>query len=419
MNLLVMSAIALVATSAGPPMAPCWQSDAGPIKVSVYRVQNEEKPDTNGGYDWGSCVMKDGNLYRMWWTRPCGPTAETKPYKTTTTDGKSVEFPYAIRGDRIFYAESRDGYTWHLNGNGDEIPLDQYGPDSPHPVIVLGPSGNRWERRHLGCVSVVKVDGTFYLYYEAPCEFQPRVAADGKVSEGAEYHNQVFLATSKDGRHFTKWGGDGPQPILRAPESNLVPSKRRYGFGQPTVCYRDGKFILHYVDSCTWWPDTQIRLESTDPTFKDAKATIAGLRNALGCPTPPPAGAVAKFAGTDICWLGNSLYLVRPVFGSDRIAILRSDSGVFWSDDLSHDPLAVRRQIELKDPRGANYRGRLTPRFLRDAHGQVVGDTTHLTIFYGSGNVDGPGWTAYTWDIYRADLNFVHPLEGERKAPIP
>jgi hypothetical protein len=33
-----------------------------------------------------------------------------------------------------------------------------------------------------------------------------------------------------------------------------------------------------------------------------------------------------------------------------------------------------------------------------------------MTVFYGSGR-QGPGWTVYTWDIHRADLEFVRPLK--------
>jgi len=410
-RILIPTMLALAALAMASVPKPDWQADVGGAKVKVYRVQVEEKPDPSGGYDWGPCVMKDGNIYRMWWVRPCAPTDKTLPYKTTDEDGREVEFRYSTRGDRIFYAESRDGYTWHLNGNGEEVPLDKYGPDSPTPVIVLRPSETKNERRHLGTPSVVKVGDTFYLYYEACSEFQVRRDEKGNPAEGQEYQNQVFLARSEDGRHFAKWPrDDAPEPIIRAPDSNLKPGKRRYGLGQPTLCYKDGRFILHYVDSCTWWPDTIIRLESADPTFRDAKPAIAGLKNKLGCPNPPPAGAVAKFAQTDICWMGDSFYLVRPVYGTDRICIMRSTTGVFRSDDLSHDPLDAPFQIALHDLRGVSFRGRLFPRFLRDPHGRIVGDSKHMTVFYGSGDVDGKDyWPPHTWDIFRADLAFSRP----------
>ena len=418
MKTAVIPLVLCMTTAYAKAPKPDWEADVGQVRVKVYRVQVEEKPDPTGGYDWGPCVMKDGDIYRMWWTRPCARTDKTLPFETTDDKGGPLKFQYSIRGDRIFYAESRDGYSWHLNGNGDEVSVDAYGPDSPTPVIVLTPSESRWEKRHLGTPSVVKVDGAFYLYYEAPAAFQVRTDESGKPAEGQEYHNQVFLATSKDGRHWTKWpSNDAPQPIIKTPASNLEPGRRRYGLGQPTVCYKDGRFILHYVDACTWWPDTIIRLESTDPTFRGAKPIMNGLVNKLGLENPPPPGAVAKFAQTDICRLGDSFYLVRPVYGTDRIAILRSTSGVFWSDDQSHDHIHVPRQIALHDPRGAKYRGRLFPRFLRTPHGQIVGDETHFTVFYGSGDVDSTEyWPPHTWDICRADITFSRPLEREEPA---
>ena len=397
-------------------IAPAWSADVGQTTVKVYQVQQETFTDTSGIYDWGACVMKDGDIYRMWWTRPCPPSPETFSCETTADDGKPVTLHYTPEGDRTFYAESRDGYTWHLGGKGDEVSLDAYGPDSPTAVIVLKPSETRWERKHAACPSVVKVGGTFYMYYEAPSAFKVWRDAKGNPIPGTEYHNQVFLATSKDGKYFTKWPkDDAPEPIIETPESNLKPGRQAYGFGQPTACYRNGKFILHYVDSCTWFPDVMVRLESSDPTFRDARPTIQGLVNRLGSDKPAPAGAVAKYAQTDICWLGDSFYLVRPVYGTDRIALLRSKSGVFWSDDLSNDPLSARRQIAVHDPRGTEFRGRLYPKFLRGPHGEIVGDKTHFTVFYGSGRDSGPGWSPRTWDIARADIAFRSPLEDDRR----
>ena len=155
-------------------------AEAGEVQVKVYRIQDEATPDPDASYDWGPCVMRDGDIYRMWWTRPSAKTTETRPYETTDEKGAPVRFDYPIRGDRIFYAESRDGYGWNLVGQGDEVSLDDYGPDSPHPVIVLTPSETDSERRHLGCPSVVKVKGTFYLYYEAPCAFQVAIDPQGR-----------------------------------------------------------------------------------------------------------------------------------------------------------------------------------------------------------------------------------------------
>ena len=413
---VTMILVAVASHAREPQPAPQWAADVGQTSVRVYQVQSESFTDTSGHYDWGACVMKDGDLYRMWWTRPCPLSKETLPYEAIGDDGKPVTVRYPAMGDRIFYAESRDGYTWHLNGRGDEVTIDAYGPDSPTPIMVMKPAESRWEKAHIGDPTVVKVGDTFYMFYETCSAFRLRKNEKGEVSAGTEFQNQVFLATSKDGRHWTKWPkDDDPQPIFKVPENNLQPGKQRYGFGQPTACYKNGRFILNYVDACTWFPDVLVRLESSDPTFRDVHPTIEGLANRLGSEKPVPNGAVAKYAQTDICWLGDSFYLVRPVYGTDRIAILRSKSGVFWSDDISNDPLSARRQIALHDPRGVEFRGRLYPRFLRTPHGEIVGDEKHFTVFYGSGKVEGPGWPPRTWDIYRTDISFGRPLEEDRK----
>ena len=409
---LILPLTAVLPGHSASPLAPAWQVRADASQVKVYRVQIESNPDPTGGYDWGACVMKDGDLYRMWWTRPGARTDQTNTFDATAADGKPVALRYSLRGDRIYYAESRDGYRWNLNGDGEGQSIESYTPDSSGPVVVLRPSETQWERRHLGCVSVVKVEETFYLYYEAPCAFEVRTNAAGQLEAGQEYHNQVFAATSRDGRHFSKWPlNEAPQPILSAPTGNFQPGRRRYGLGQPSVCYRDGRFILHYVDACTWYPDVIVRLEASDPFFRDAKPATHGLAKPDHKGTPPPDGAVAKFAQTDLCWLGNSFYLVRPVYGTDRIALLRSNSGVFACDDASNDPLAAPRQIPLHDPRNVKYRARMYPRFLRSPHGEIIGDGTRFTVFYGSGDWDaGPGWPPSTWDIFRADIVFSEPL---------
>ncbi|MHB0998850.1 MAG: glycoside hydrolase family protein [Armatimonadota bacterium] len=390
------------------PVTPDWQADIGQVNVKVFKVQSEE-PVTTSSYDWGACVMKDGDLYRMWWTRPNPPIDKTMTFEGTDDKGDPFKYDYTLVGDRIFYAESSDGYRWNLNGTGTEISIDSYKPDSPHPIMVLAPSETRWERKHIADPTVVKVNGTFYLYYETSGEFAPR-----EGTTPIEYNCSVYLATSTDGRNWTKWPNNrNPQPVVRVPAENLKPENRRYGFGQPSVCYKDGRFILHYVDSCTWWPDTMVRLESPDPTFRRDVKRITGLRNDMSSGKPVPESAVCKYANTDICWYGDSFYLVRPVFGTDRLAILRSDTGVFRSDDLSNKPLDSPSQIALHDPRGPEFRARYYPKFLRGPHGELIGDGRHMSVFYGAGQ-DGPGWTAYTWDIHRADLTFPKPLAREK-----
>jgi len=383
---------------------PDWTCEVGQTMVRVYAVQREESVEKSP-YDWGACVMQDGALFRMWWTRQSPRSSETRRYQGTDQDGNLFAFDYTVEGDRIFYAESRDGYAWRLNGTGHEIAIAEYNVDSPHPIEVLKASDTKWERKQIADPSVVKVDGTFYMYYEGAGEFRPR-----PNETPIEYNNSVFLATSPDGKNWTKWpDGDAPQPVVTPPARNLEPANRRYGCGQPSVLYRDGCFVLYYVDS-TGWPDVMVRIESRDPAFRRKVKKIQGLKDDLRSLKPVPESIVSKFAMTDFGFRGNSIYLVRPVYGTDRVALLRSESGIFSCDDRTNDPLLAPRQIALHDPRDVEFRARLYPRFLRGPHGEIVGDDDRMTVFYASGR-QGPGWTAYTWDIHRADLQFVAPLK--------
>ncbi|MDQ1255856.1 MAG: hypothetical protein QG656_450 [Candidatus Hydrogenedentes bacterium] len=384
-------------------LEPDWRCEVGAATVEVYAIQREE-PVEGSPYDWGACVMKDGDLYRMWWTRQSPRSTDTIRYEGTDQDGKPFAFDYTIEGDRIYYAESRDGYTWRLNGTGREVSVDEYDADSPYPVEVLRAADSRWEKKQIADPSVVKVDGTFYMYYEGAGEFRPR---PGETP--IEYNNAVFLASSLDGKHWTKWpSNEDPQPVVAPRAENLAPENRRYGCGQPSVFYRDGRFVLHYVDA-TGWPDVMVRIESPDPTFRTEVTRIQGLRDDLGSLKPVPESIVSKFAMTDLGLIGASVFLVRPVYGTDRVALLRSETGVFGCDDRTNDPALAPRQIPLHDPRGVEFPARLYPRFLRGPHGEIVGGETHMTLFYASGR-QGPGWTAYTWDIHRADLSFPAPL---------
>jgi len=61
--------------------------------------------------------MKDGDLYRMWWTRQSAPSSETRRYEGTDEEAESLSFDYPVEGDRVFFTESRDGYTTHATWN--------------------------------------------------------------------------------------------------------------------------------------------------------------------------------------------------------------------------------------------------------------------------------------------------------------
>jgi len=368
----------------------------------VLAIQSEPEDKTTGRYDWGPSVMRDGEVYRMWWTRLGGGNQRRFPYATTQPDGQRIEFTYPDWGDRVYYAESRDGRRWPISGSDYAGPIDEFGPDSAGPMMVLAPAESDEEINHLACPSVIKVAGTYYMYYEAPSEYIASRGPDGRLIVGTEYHGQVFVAMSKDGKRWRKHPDDArPRPIVRAPEDNKRPGRQRYGLGQPSVFYRGGRFVMHYVDSCTAPGDFIVRIEADNPFFESPRVFRRSLRE-FASAAQVPDGGVARFAQTDVKHLGSTLYLLRPAYGTGNLGLLASRTGVFAADANARTPTEVFPQIRVPDPRGAAYKERLFPRFLTDPQGQILVEDGHIVMYYSSGL--GFKEYAYTWDIHRCEL---------------
>ncbi|GEM_PF-4928416 len=101
---------------------------------------------------------------------------------------------------------------------------------------------------HVGDPTVVKVDGTYYLYYNAPIKETP----------GDYQGEQIYLATSYDGltwRKYPCWAGDttctqAPEPVIAFPQAERddnVGCPLNYGRKQASVIYKDSKFIIVYT----------------------------------------------------------------------------------------------------------------------------------------------------------------------------
>jgi len=375
----------------------------------IIAIQRED----GGGkskYDWGPSVMKDGSLYKMWWVRYGGTGKERHTYQGKLPDGESFSFTYPDCGDRIYYAESRDGVHWNLNGEDFRGSPQGFGPDAKGPLMVLKPAENQYERQHVASPSVIKVDGKYYMYYEAPSEFVLRRDKAGKPGVLGEYHNQIFLAISEDGKIWHKYPSDeDPQPIIPAPEGNKLPSRQRYGLGQPSVFYRNGRFVMHYVDSCTGSGDFIIRIEADNPYFENARKARPYLKPSEQTEKVPP-GAVARFAQTDVKYLGDTFFLVRPVYGEGRLGLLSSKDGVFWQDRYAHHPSQIYPQVELYDIRGGDYKEVLFPRFLTTPGGEILIENGFIIVYYANGR--GFKEYAWTWDLRRALVTLEAVLES-------
>ena len=143
-------------------------------------------------------VLKEGNTYRMWLT------------------GGDPSNPFNIIV-QPYHATSTDGIHWKID---------------PQPVLRVGPKKS-WDEQRIETPSVVKVGGTYHMYYT------------GMDSEGAKKAvSGIGHATSPDGIHWTK---DPANPIITAQGD-----KHKWGFqgaGEPGVVYdqRTQTFFLYYT----------------------------------------------------------------------------------------------------------------------------------------------------------------------------
>lgn len=159
-------------------------------------------------YDWGHSVIYEDGMYKMWWVRP------------------------AVY-DSIYYAESKDLKNW----------------TNVQRVICLAPNSTNITKYDnikgmIGKPSVLHVDGTYYMYFEAPASEDPDI-----TQTVLEWDNQVLLATSQDGIEWEFYCDENgePQPVIAMPEELMGNTNDKdYGAGQPSAFYKDGKFYVTY-----------------------------------------------------------------------------------------------------------------------------------------------------------------------------
>ncbi len=146
--------------------------------------------------------MLDGT-YRMWW---CG----------------------GVAGDHILYAEADSlDAPWHARGSTV--------PGSWNDVFQ--PTGNPadFDGAHVCDPSVVRVDGTYYMYYGG----YPDLALTGQTT-------RIGVAQSDDGLTWTRLN-NGQPIIVPARDWTVLPNP--YGPGQPSIIHVNGMFHLIFTDT--------------------------------------------------------------------------------------------------------------------------------------------------------------------------
>ncbi|MYT28291.1 MULTISPECIES: beta-xylosidase [unclassified Streptomyces] len=206
---------------ATPATAP-----AGPRAHTLGTDSYRSSPGSVVGgsaYDYAPSIMVDG-AYKMWW---CGQAPGAK-----------------VPGDDILYAESS-------SPNG---PFHARGSSAPHQTVFDGTGTGGFDNEHTCDPSVVRANGTYYLYY------------------GAEQHDgeptTIGVAASPDGINWTRLNNN--EPIVTPADQQQT--KNTYGAGQPSVVYRNGEFYLMFLDTTGAGALAngagQFVWRSPDPTFQ-------------------------------------------------------------------------------------------------------------------------------------------------------
>ena len=232
----------------------CWFTGPMPLHAETEAVlaptgETEAAPHGRGNV-YAPEILVEGGVFRMW-------------YGAQGRDGH----------DRICLAESANGTTWERKG------------------VVL----DRGDSNHVNDPSVVKVGGTFFMYY---------TRADEDVRD------QIALATSPDGVTWTTRGTALAPGEAGAWDSLLV--------GRPSVLVENGRFRM--------WYDGRKDLPSGAP--------------AAGVPTSATSSRAVGYAESadGLVWTRPR---AAPVFGHDAggVHVVRTRRGlamVWESGDGTH-----------------------------------------------------------------------------------
>lgn len=202
-------------------------TDPCPPSLGTGAARGSDAPALhNPTYDYAPAILHDGS-YRMWW---CG----------------------GVAGDHILYAEadSLDG-PWHSHSSSVADTWDD----------VFQPTGSNsnFDGAHTCDPSVVRVAGTYYMYYGG----YPDLVG------GIDWTTRIGVASSPDGFHWTRLNGGAP---IINPARDWHTKVNVYGAGQPSAVWRDGYFYVSYTDTTGVDVDGngagQFALRSADPTFQ-------------------------------------------------------------------------------------------------------------------------------------------------------
>ncbi|MBM4355680.1 MAG: hypothetical protein FJ109_18135 [Deltaproteobacteria bacterium] len=280
------------------------------------------------GHDYGPTIVQDGGSWHMWW---CGAPSQPGAW------------------DSVWYASSPDGLNWTC------------------PVEAIKVTKGSLDGSAVCDPDVVKVGGTWYLYYTG-------------INSDFDWSNRVFLATAgSPGGPWTKHpSNDNPQPVLQDPACNGA-DPNDYCVGQSTVVYKNGLFHHWYTDS------GKGKGAPPSPLVTMLATSADGINYTVqnnGQPVFNHADASVK--------LDTATGLFVMIYGNvddNQLYWTTSADGINW---LPHDGA---RNIDVNFANGQNH----NPGMAGNVHGHFSGTTF---VMYGAGT----GWGI--WDMDRSEVVF-------------
>ncbi|PXY29590.1 family 43 glycosylhydrolase [Prauserella flavalba] len=317
------------------PGRPTTTEEQVPLQADRYRASPGmvAAGGADAVYNYGPTVMSDGGRTRMWWCSQYGSAAPP--------------------GDDILYAEA----------NSPDGPFAGLAGERGIPEAVLSGNPGAFDGVHTCDPSVIRVDGTYYMYYTG-------------AAGSHELGNSIGLVTSADGRHWTRPGTD---PIVRP--AHDTHRDNTYGAGQPAAVYLDGWFYLMFTDTtgraAGWNGAGQFLLRAKDPTFSAGVQALGpqGFTEVPHTETARTNSLVDAFSA-DLMW----------VDALDAFAIAhQTDKGTtitFWNREFTatpYQPVTIPDEWEegpglLRRPDGH------APVSVDDPCGRVPIDVIHATV---------------------------------------
>ena len=289
----------------------CWYK----LEAGANAVFWEKSARLNG------VSVKSEYLGNMLYTM-CGAYSATGFYDTE--DGKykvwyGAGVPEQQSTDNIYYIESSDPER----GWSKPIRITTDGSTKGSLTDASGKlRGSSSPIGYGGDPAVVKVDGTYYMYFSG---------LEWNLDDGTYHHwNKIWLATSSDGLHWTAYGA-----VVDTENGGSL----GYGSGAPSVVVYGGKFYMYYYSQShdVNFPDEPggLVLKISDDGYHFGKA--------ISIDRSMPSMEV-KYVPELMKWIG-CFYTEDKQYGADCRAGVRiafSNDGLKWNFDFSDNSLIAQ-----------------------------------------------------------------------------